>query len=457
MWIKIIDPADSNSDNWLGTLEKQTDFNGQWQFEFIRSNDDYSGLYGSMNNFSSKDTLVGFLDFQKPCTLIYPMVNNLDPGSIGVNYVAHRTVLKGKCRAIIENVQITNLDELKIEGVTISSDSCITWLNKPKTPPKKDNDTRTYQEIEFSISELGNVICRYGVNSSNYTWEVKQTSVGNISINFNNKISTRDAFIWCRELELLFQFLIGHSTKWSKFGLRLDDTYELDNEIYHVHSLLEFGNLPHKENDKLHPKECRYLDKKSCTETEKVLNKYHENRETLSKLIDIIWVCENISKTLQDKLPLIIPAYESYLKRFFTNTDEEEYIKFEQNFFQYIDKSNDENVIEFSKKHIQVINRKSASFRAMIERSIDQINSFGFSIDKKFAKQISSRRNKMFHGSLDIKDNSDAKNLYEEYIITLSLLTLHVYIDLGLNVEKFKEIGFSGGSLYEFQRIISSK
>lgn len=456
MWIKIIDPADSNSDNWLGTLEKQTDFNGKWHFELIRSHDGLGDAYKSMNDFSSLDTLVGLLDFQKPCTLINPIVNNLDPGSIGVHYDAHRTILRGKCSAIIENTQITDLDELKIEGVTISSDSCISWLNKPKTPQNNDNNT-ALQNKEFSISGLGNVICRYGVSNSYYTWEVKKTSVGNISIIFTNKISTRDAFIWCQELELLFQFLIGHSTIWSKFSLKLDDTYELDNEIYHTHSLLEFGNLPHKENDKLHPKECRYLDNESCTETEKVLNKYHENRETLSKLIDTIWVCENISKTLQDKLPLIIPAYESYLKRFFTNIDEEEYIKFEQNFFQYIDKSNDENVIEFSKKHIQVIERKSASFRAMIERSIDQINSFGFSIDKKYAKQISIRRGKMFHGSLDIKDNSDAISLYEEYNITLSLLTLHVYIDLGLNVEKFKEIGFSGGSLYEFQRIISSK
>lgn len=446
MWLKVFDPKLPDSEPWIGKISLEDDQKSRWQFELIRSLDGMSESYAPITYFNESQSLTGLLDLQRDCTLIRPMVTNLNPGSFGVYQVGHRTKLNGQFQALLENAAVKDLDAPRVLGVSIASDSFASWyakISRSEIENQTSSPMGNYEEEIISIQGLGKVTCRYGFSKSMTTWEDKEKSYSAFNIDFDHKISVNDSMVWCFELECLFQFLVGLSTKWSKFSLKMDETYQSGSDTHHYFSELTFSKTPYKNLERPHPFECAHNNRRCSADLEQILNCYVEDRKNLAERIQAIRYARLMANSLQEKFTTTLPVLEAYLTKTYQNYDEVSFLESKKAFFDWVEKSDNSDVLDFSKKHIKVADAKAPSLKNLILRAMESVNSEGYKFSENLSDKITKRRGRVFHNNLTIDDHDDGMNFRAEVFTIIGLLALHTYRDLGLDISKL-ESGRSG-------------
>jgi len=441
MWIKIMDPKDSSSEPWVGKVFLDDEREAPWKFELIRSLADMADIYSPMKYFNELDVITGLIDLQRECTLIHPFVTNLDPGSFGVYQNGARTRIEGQCSALLDKASIDDLDAPSIAGISFSSDSFAAWYNQPSSKPTKDRSP-DFQEpqdkLTFQVAGLGRVTCQSGISSHVSTWENKQRTYAVFGIEFDSAQSLSAAMKWCWELESLFQFLTGLSTKWPVFSLKRIEKYRLDSDECHYYGELTFGRTPAKNNKRPHPFECTHNNGRFGAGLEKIISSYIANRSCLSERIQAIHYARYLTKTLQNKFMSILPVLEGYLVGIYETSSEQAFRKYEEKFFDWIESANDDAITEFSKKHIRVVEAKKASLKNLLSLAIDSLNREGFNFSQALSSRVTKRRGRAVHKNLNIENETDARKFQAEIWCTVAILALHTYRDLGLDISQFE-------------------
>ena len=446
MWIKINDPKQLDSEPWIGKISLGEDQKSRWQFELIRGLDGLSEAYAPMSYFNESKSLIGFLDLQRECTLIWPMVTNLDPGSVGVYQIGHRTKLNGQFHALLENAAIEDLDAPSVLGVSIASDSFASWyakISRSEIENPTSSSMGNYEEEIISIQGLGKITCRYGFSKSMATWEDKEKSYAAFNIDFDHRISVNDSMAWCFELECLFQFLVGLSTKWSKFSLKMDETYQLGSDTHHYFSELTFGKTPCKKLERPHPFECAHNNRRCGADLAQILKCYVADRKNLAERIQAIRYARFMANSLQEKFTTTLPVLEAYLTKTYQHSNEVSFLASQKAFFDWVEKSENSDVLDFSKKHLKVVDTKAPSLKNLILRAMESANLEGYKFSANLSDKIAKRRGRVFHNNLAIDDRDDGMNFQAEVNTIIGILALHTYRDLGLDISKL-ECGRSG-------------
>lgn len=140
------------------------------------------------------------------------------------------------------------------------------------------------------------------------------------------------------------------------------------------------------------------------------------------------------AETLNEKFASVMPVFEELLQAEFKSGDEEGYLNFEKAFFEYVEGSKDQDLVNFSRKHLRVVDRKSPGLPTLIERAMNVLNDAGFEFSMELAKRINKRRATMFHSSIVMSDK-DVTAFYEETSAVTAMLMLLTLRNLGVDLK----------------------
>mmetsp|Transcript_259 Transcript_259/g.429 ORF Transcript_259/g.429 Transcript_259/m.429 type:complete len:471 (-) Transcript_259:245-1657(-) len=441
-WIYI--PEQGDREPWTGQIVIPDHPSARATFEILRHSE--GPFEDSIRVFENTEALVALLDYQRKATIIGPFVNRIDRGSIGVEYPVTRTRLEGSFQSLLVGLDITDLDEKLLKGVTIESTSFRLWY-APNFGPTIKHDNSDY-EVKFSktapeifhVKGLGEVTCscnnKYDDSAGSKTFSPQVL----MNLVFEEEKSVREVISLIWALDSLFGFLIGYRLRPPNVTVWTRETYTLSNdgkEYSYSAKLMMFNT---KWNDEKVPDwfdiQCWRNDR--SPNTQELISTFLSDRDSFMKRIHAINEASFFSKTLDRSFAAIAPALEEYLKGKFTEPDEKAYENLSASFFQYIEDCQDETIKEFSRKHIQeVSDGKKPGFKQLIERALAELAELNLNFSNAIARDIAKQRGTLFHTVPDF-DQTRATNLLESTRAAILILTLLTYSDLGIDLRSLE-------------------
>jgi len=437
MWIYV--PDEDGKEAWSGTISRNKSSKSWWRFELIRHVDNLADPYSTMP-FDEQRPVIGLLDYQTLCTVIRPLVTHTDPGSVGDFFNFHRTRIEGECDSLLTGLAIRDPQEEIFLGVKFISEAFSAWFAPPSHRHNFDFKTRAPgmtitpdKSEKFVVPNVGTVECTTGarfVDEDVHSTSIKSSSL--FILSFEKAQSLEQTREISFGLERLFGFLIGHRGELPTFSVWIDKQYSLDKQNYHHSGTLEIGGAYSVEGKPPHPMRCIHLAGSKSASLEIILEKFFGNRDDIVTRIHAVEFCRFFTSNLNDRFSVIMPVLEEYLKKRYTEPDEQEYLQHKQKFFDYIDACADKEIQEFSKKHIKLQEEKAASLSTLLERAIKHLNDKGFRIPVKLAKDIQRRRGRVFHSAPSM--TADDVHLFSvEITAAVALLLFHTFEDIGID------------------------
>lgn len=439
--IYIRDP-NSNRQAWTGEIRYPTSSAETFKFEAIRPNgitDLYCTTPFEMNagDLNVVNCIEGLLDFQRPCTLVRPLIVSVNPGSLGTSVHGLRTVVKGSFSALVTGESVSDADRPIFKELSFSSASLAAWAKAVEVEEdeleagKKYSlkysapNTRRYRLDGIGVAELSTSFSRSWTQSSR---SIKARPL--FTLRFTKLMSLNMIMKIAGELETLFSFLVGHPTEFPDFTLKAG------RGSRSRYAILTLSGVHHKPTDES-------LDKDRCIHFEGcdratlgvILRNFFLNREDFIERIMTINYSTHFAKTVNDAFSSTVPILEIYLKRRFKNTEEAQLHNLKEEFFSFIEREAKEELREFSRKHIKFVKEKPRGLLQYIEEAITYLNERGWKIPTKMARNIRDRRGAAFHGTWSLKGDDFYKFHWENKIARAILLFLTLE-ELGIDIEK---------------------
>jgi hypothetical protein len=440
VWIYV--PEEGDDASWTGRVWSDSDGMRRWRFEAVRSVDSTS-LYGQ-GVFDGAKPVTALLDHQRPATLVRPIVTTVDPGKVGIKHPWLRTRLEGSFQALLTGRAVIDEHEPLFSGVGFESTSFSAWYGGRPFSETQNAEYRT-RSIEVSeprtekvaIHGLGDLDAtrRAHVASDHASSHIRALSV--LRITFNRLLSLSEAMDLSLGLELVFGFLVGFRPEPPTFHLWWPASAE-DDAPQVREAELDLGGV-HFRPDKLpHPFNCIHVRGRDGAGLEQVVAAYAANPSDIVNRIYAVQLGRWFGGTLNDKFAAVMPIFEEYVKAKYQLPPERSYVQLEADFFAYVDASDDPDIIEFSKKHLEVKNRKSPSLPTLIGRALNELNAAGFKFDAKLASRIAKRRATMFHSAPLMSDDGVQAFYMETRAVTAALMLLTLR-DLGVDISQLSQ------------------
>jgi ApeA N-terminal domain 1 len=365
----------------------------------------------------------------------------------------------GEFDGFLKDLAIDDASKEVFEGLSFDSEAFGVWYAPPAFTTNLDAPTRRYSvEIRepetksFDLPEMGRITCttEAEVASRGYSGSIRSAAI--FRIDFHKPISLSELVATCRGLARLFGFLIGFRGRLPTFTTWLKETYKVGDAELRRDGSLEIAGVDWRHTELPHPMNC--IHRRGCGggTLERVLESFLRNsNETLGR-IHAVEFSRYFSRSLNDRFSVVMPALEGYVTRRYMAPDEATYIKSEKAFFDWIKKSDNEEIIEFSRKHIIVTDRKSPSLKTLLGRAIAFVNSKGFSFPSEIADSLQSRRGTLFHSMPATMTETDVMDFYTEVLAATALLMLHTFDELGIDISCLTESYMPLSEFREFFR-----
>lgn len=320
MWIYIPD-RESDKEPWVGQIQIGQAQKGSWSFELVRLVE--GGDLYRQNPFDGTCNVIGLYDYQKPCTLIRPIVLHIDPGSLDVKNKSQRTVIKGEFQAILLDIPVTNGDEKLFLGVTFESEAFDAWVSNPSFRKEYNKSTKEHlisskiaDTKEFIVSGIGSFSYTSSAKFQSKTRSTAVNSTTRLKIDFDEPKSLNDLMRICFSLERLFGFLVGFRGRFPDFITWIDNKISLSDSInLNYDGALRFGDVDFLDGSIPHPFECLHLNGLAGAEIEKVIENFFAKEKDIIDRIGAVEFSRFFSKNINDRFSVVIPVFESLIQK----------------------------------------------------------------------------------------------------------------------------------------------
>ncbi|MGH1591336.1 hypothetical protein ACRBEV_26955 [Methylobacterium phyllosphaerae] len=436
MWIYIPDPDEKEP--WIGQVKRGITANSSWRFEFVRIVDP-EDLYRQAP-FEGANNVIGLLDHQKPCTLIRPIVERVDPGKLDIKNKSQRTIITGIFQALLSDIPAEDGDEQKFLGLRFGSDSLDAWYGAPTFERDFDSTTKTPaidikpREItNFTVDGLGQVTIARAALITDKIRSSSLQSATTFKVEFDKPRSINQLMSLAFGLERLFGFLIGFRGRYPIFSTWISSKITAGDLEYNYDGTLEIGNLDWTEGETPDRFSCVHGDGLPGADLPAILSQFLSQEKEMVDRIHAVEFGRFFSRNLNDRFAVMMPVLESYVQARYKTGEEESYIEAQDEFFAWIDKSPSHAVREFPKKHVSLKNKKAPSLKTLLTRAIETVNAKGFAFNPELAGRIQDRRGALFHAAPQM-DKDEALSFALEVRAITGLLLLHILEDLGIDV-----------------------
>jgi hypothetical protein len=447
-WIYV--PTEDDDRPWTGRIWNDGEQSSRWRFEMIRF-----GVEGDLRTlppFKDAAPVIGLFDHQRRCTLVRPLITRVDPGKAGMDYHFARTRIEGSCEALLTGLAINDELEETFAGLGFESEAFSAWYSGRSFSSQRDQESRL-ERIEtkgteretVAIENLGEVegIRLASVQQDHRSSVVRSRHI--LKIRFAADRSLRDVINLAVGLEFLFGFLAGFRPRPPVFHIWQRADPDIIEGARHEEGgarapegQLEIGGVRWSSSEAPHPMQLIHRSGSGGTGLQQVLDAFIRAPVDLVTRMHAVESSRLFATTLNDKFARVMPVFEEYLRANFKAPDEVSYAAQEQAFFEWVDASSQEEIREFPKKHVQVVDRKAPSLPILIERGLDVLRNEGFRFPASLAKGIAARRGAMFHAA-PIMQEEDIPSFYLEVRAVTAALLLHTLRDLGVPIAGLTE------------------
>ena len=424
--------------DWTGWLKPPETSGGYWSFELVRHNEP-SDLYWT-GALERNPTVLALFDYVERCTLFRPLVTAIDPGKIGVDLPVARTRVLGETEAVLTGMWVPDPDIPLFTRLRFESDAFTIWYARRFFRTEFEPVRRAYNvqildpKADGYELSIGALTCTTSATVSEADLSATIRSATVFSLGFAEPVSLREAAETARALDLLFGFLVGFQGKPPVFTLVSSQPYlpEEPSPLRREAKLDVAGKfwLP---GPPPHPMNALHRRGLGGGDVVTVLEKFFADRDRISARIHAVDFSRHFSRSPYDRFSIVMPTLEAYLKARYTKPDEQGYLDVQDAFFAWVEKSPDPRLSDFSKKHLKVVASKAPSLPTLLERAIDFAQGKGISIPVEMAVRIAKRRGNLFHNTAKM-DGTEVERFREEIVAATTLLMLHTFDDLGIDV-----------------------
>ncbi|MBB3952368.1 hypothetical protein GGQ76_003682 [Aureimonas jatrophae] len=402
--------------------------------------------------------MIGLLDHEKPCTLIRPIVEHIDPGRLDVKNKSQRTIIKGEFQALLSDIPAEDGDEPKFMGVAFESVALDAWFGSPTFARDFNRETRTPtldikpSETEtFAAGGLGQVTITRAARLDSKLRSSSLRSATIFRVDFEAAKSINEVMSLAFSLERLFGFLVGFRGPYPAFTTWTANKIKAGDIEWNYDGTLQLGSVDWTEGEPPHPLSCVHLKGIAGGELPSILERYLANEGNIIDRIHAVEFSRFFSRNINDRFAVSMPVIDSYVQGRYKTGDETSYIDAQSEFFAWIESSTSEPVREFPKKHISIKNSKAPGLKTLLLRAIEHVNGKGFCFDPELATRIQDRRGKLFHAAPQMAKDEVLK-FYIEVRAIAGLLLLHTIEDLGINIEYLAHRYHALGDLQPFMQ-----
>jgi hypothetical protein len=439
---------------WVGQISTSTRPAEMSSFEFIR-HVELEDIHSS-HHLADANTLTGKLDFQIDATLVYPVVQTIDPGTVAEGAGLNRTIVSGSFLGLVYGLAIRDAAEPIIKTINFSSDSFFAWLGQNATRATYDATLFT-DRVEVLepwrdsalIPEVGTVnwLVKANVSMQGTLHAIEPMAL--FSLTFDEPISLNGCIQWCVGLEQLFGFLIGHRGVFPVFNVYLST--ELGSEAPPPHGSLQLSGMNWREEATPHRMNCIHLFGRGGGDLETILVNFYKNPEALISKIKAVELTRFFTRDLVERFKVIVPALEQCLKERFMHPDETSYLGAKQAFLDWIEAAENSDIREFSRKHVDFKEEKAPGLKTQVARAIDYLNGRGFNFPRELSSSLPKRRGRLVHKVAVLREE-DINPLTNEIEAATMMLMLFIFDDLGIDIEALSKNYFGWRGFTQFLR-----
>jgi hypothetical protein len=182
-----------------------------------------------------KGTITGYLDYQRPTTIIAPWVQSRGGGSIGEDTPLIRAKARMVASAVIKNIHLEDLNEKCFSSIYMDLPAFSSWNaprhvktdydhSKEKTLLKLSVEIDHPSREEFTLKDETNVIIISFAEASKDENTTKVTQRTELALKFPVSIdyAAVQESIW--RINTLFSFLLGHQMAQNPYRLKTTHT-----------------------------------------------------------------------------------------------------------------------------------------------------------------------------------------------------------------------------------------
>lgn len=397
--IQAFIPSNDDTGDWFATILPRAASGKLFRLHAIRRIEPSESLRAVKTRSKSpfdRTVIPCFLDFASKGTLSRVNVLGAGIGPTGPEVVFETQRITAELQFILfgQGYEVESIPGYS--AVDFRPSGLSQWLADSIGRPSADHFTQAQTVVEsFDIADIGKFCLVLDHVGSLGKGEENRKFSPRLTIEFASPRSFAQVDGICSLLDSLFSFLTMTAVKPSSLLL---SPVGPDERLLHRHKLLRSGNLWRmKSRDRTF---SNFLSSRSVGSiahiANGVLNSWGDSGLILHALLKSLHFSDNC----EDCFVLVFPHIERYLDQWFGGKEEVNFRSQETSFFDYVRRSEDASIIEFSKKHLKVVDSKKRGLQQKLECAITGINEIaGSSIPSSFGRTIHDFRKTRFHGS----------------------------------------------------------
>ncbi|MDJ0447973.1 HEPN domain-containing protein [Methylocystis sp. JR02] len=408
----------------------------------------FSGSRENQDGFRvSSQTLTGWLDYQRPATLIQPWVQRTRRLSIGMDTPVMRESQRFVANALLRNVFLEDISAPIFTGLAVEDPAFHAWVNpclvnpdwsRPEDAglPSLSVDVQPPQQRTFTLADgtQAKVTSATRVPSGEATTLEEYTL---LELQFPKPVNFDAVTRVAGRVSVLFEFLIGARVQAPIYYLPTTHKRLWNGEEHEVVAEYWYQPIPRKKRRDAPPDPCRRLtfEKRSPVPLEALLNHVSGGSNELIFLANQIQSAEDYDLSITQGYGEILGCLEDFDRRTFGS-------------------GADENFEQDMKRLNALIEKHGSSADINLFRRISGTASNGYSLLKRLERLHKIWNEDGFRGNPDLKRIRDLRNFLphgrglevSSDVLQEMVIHLHYLAALG-RYHVLKVLGFTGDQI----------
>jgi hypothetical protein len=388
------------------------------------------------------ETITGYLDYQRPTTIVKPLVQSRAIEAIGVNITAS----SGKARiignAILKNIHLTDMDERCFTGFSAELPAFSAWY-APKMVKTgfsiPDNKRRPEIAVAVDRPEQFEILLDDQTKATikSYAHTAKEGAVTSLTqrtslwLQFPEAINYEDVLKRIRRVNTLFSFLLGHRmAPPPHYRLHTTHTRRFNDKDWPIVAELLFRPALKGQTEHVEWHEALFTRHNCAPDTRTMLNALAKQPEVLFYLMDMVWLMERPKKLLANSFSELMGCLEDFDQTVFGSGSSSKRKTQRKSLKAVVSQHGS----EADKQTLDdLINRSPNrySLKQRIERLQKTWIESGFR-ESPDAAELVKFRNAISHGQVITLESSDYKKMLQFSYYLCALSRFHIFRRLGL-------------------------
>ncbi|WP_417675712.1 hypothetical protein [Pseudodonghicola sp.] len=285
-------------------------------------------LYESPN--CETGTITGYLDYQRPTTIVNPWVQSQGGGSIGVDTPVMRAKSRIMAAAVLKNIHLEDISEKCFTALHMNMPAFSAWyapqlvktdfeVVEEKAPPKVSIDIDRSSCEYFTLYNKINVKIQSYAGTSEDEYTTKITQRTSLIFEFPDPIDFSDAQQWIWKVNTMFSFLLGHRMAQNPYGLKTTHTRKWNGRDENITAELVFRPVFKSTTHYVSWYDALFMRQNCVLTPEELLNATFEQSDALFYLMNMVLLMERPEKLSANDFGELLGCVEDFDIKAFGN------------------------------------------------------------------------------------------------------------------------------------------